>query len=151
VDPINKKQLNANIFYIEDNLADVTFMKTYLDRRGYKNFTVLKDGSEAREYFRVAAMEEDIPLPDLVLLDLNLPKVQGKQILVEIKANPKLRMIPVVVFSSSQRPSDVSDCYQAYANSYISKPHDLDLFDSTMDSLLNYWLNTVTLITTSLE
>jgi len=136
----------ANILLVEDNPGDVR-----LTREAFKKFEgscaihVVQDGEQALEYLRQEGDYTDAVRPNLVLLDLNLPKIDGKQVLRELKADPKLRSIPVVIFSSSRRREDVFSTYDDHANCYITKPYDFDEFEETIKRVADFWLNQVAL------
>jgi len=106
---------------------------------------VAVDGVEGMNYLRREGTYADAPRPHLVLLDLNLPRKDGRQVLAEMKADPDLRRIPVVVLTTSQADQDISRCYDLHANCYITKPVDLDRFISVVRSIEEYWCSVVTM------
>ena len=106
---------------------------------------VVVDGVEAMSYLRREGPFSDAPVPNLVLLDLNLPRKDGRQVLAEMKADPNLRRIPVVVLTTSQAEQDIMRTYDLHANCYITKPVDLDRFISVVRSIEEYWCSVVTL------
>jgi two-component system response regulator len=125
------------ILLIEDNPADVNIMLTALrDARRSPEIHVAADGEEALAFLKRAG-----PPPDLVLLDLSLPKVDGFQVLEAMKADPVLRRIPVVVISGSARESDVARAYDAQISAYIVKPPDLNEYFTAIRSLKELWLH----------
>lgn len=126
------------ILVVEDSLADTKMVLWALDRNKHgKSVVTLIDGDQAMAYLR---KREDGFVPSLILLDLNLPKKDGWQVLAECKADPALKGIPIVVFSTSQSESDVKRCYALGANSFISKPFDLDEFQKAIGLIEDYWL-----------
>jgi CheY-like chemotaxis protein len=106
---------------------------------------VVEDGTQALQYLRNEAPYERARKPDLVLLDLNLPRLDGREVLKEIKGDPTLRMIPVVVLTTSSDQSDVQASYQDHANSYITKPVDFEEFRRALRAIEDYWLSIVRL------
>jgi chemotaxis family two-component system response regulator Rcp1 len=134
------------ILLVEDNAGDVRLTREAL-REGHvrNNLTVAKDGAEALAMLRREPLYGEAPRPDLVLLDLNLPKVDGRQVLLEMKNDPALRRIPVVVLTTSKAEADVLRSYDLHANSYITKPVDFDQFIKVVQSIEEFWLTVVTL------
>jgi len=110
-----------NILLVEDNLDDIEITRRALQKGRVKNqLTVARDGQEALNI--LFGRLDDVPLPDLILLDLNLPRVNGREVLEKIKADPELRYIPVVVISVSTREEDIARCYELGVKTFISKP-----------------------------
>lgn len=107
--------------------------------------SVVDDGVEALAFLRKQAPYADARRPDLILLDLNLPRKSGREVLAEIKVDPALKYIPVVVLTTSQAEEDVWMAYELHANSYVVKPLDLAAFVQTVQSIRHYWLSVVTL------
>jgi len=134
------------ILLVEDNAGDVRLTTEAL-REGHvsNNLSVAKDGAEALAMLRREPPFGDAPRPDLVLLDLNLPKMDGRQVLAAIKNDPELRRIPVVVLTTSKAEEDVLRSYDLHANSYITKPVDFDQFLGVVQSIESFWLTIVTL------
>jgi chemotaxis family two-component system response regulator Rcp1 len=134
------------ILLVEDNEGDVRLTREAL-REGHvrNNLSVAKDGVEALAMLRREPQYGEAPRPDLVLLDLNLPKLDGRQVLEEIKKDPDLRRIPVVVLTTSKAEADVLRSYDLHANSYITKPVDFDQFMKVVQSIQAFWLTIVTL------
>ncbi len=134
------------ILLVEDNPGDVRLTQEAL--KEYKMFSslhVVTDGEEAMAFLRKEEKYKDVPRPDLILLDLNLPKKSGREVLAEIKADEKLRTIPVVVLTTSQSEDDISKAYNLNANCFISKPVDLDQFMKVVQSIETFWLTIVKL------
>jgi CheY-like chemotaxis protein len=107
--------------------------------------SVVEDGLEAIAFLHQEGNYSDAPRPDLILLDLNLPKKDGREVLAEIKNDPDLKRIPVVVLTTSKAEEDIIRMYDNYANCYITKPVDLDEFISIIKSIENFWVNIVKL------
>jgi two-component system response regulator len=135
---------SAEILLVEDNPADVDLTRESLDEaRVLCNLHVTRDGVEAMKFLRKEGEYEDVPTPDLVLLDLNLPKKDGRDVLEECKSDEVLRRIPIVVLTSSQAEIDIQKAYDLHANSYVVKPVDLDQFVDIMESIGGFWLRVV--------
>jgi CheY-like chemotaxis protein len=109
------------------------------------NLTVLKDGVEALAFLRHQGIYDNAATPHLILLDLNLPRKDGREVLAEIKADEKLKRIPVVVLTTSQDEQDVFKSYNLHANCYVTKPVDLEQFISVVKSIEDFWLGIVML------
>lgn len=132
----------VEILLVEDNRGDVRLMQEALDSGVPCRITIVEDGAKAMVWLRA----KDRPhRPDLILLDLNLPRMNGWEVLREIKSDPALRQIPVVVLTSSEADRDVHRAYDLGANSYVRKPVDLDAFLRAVRSIESFWLATVTL------
>jgi two-component system, chemotaxis family, response regulator Rcp1 len=126
------------ILVVEDSVTDTKMVLWALDKNKHgKSVVTLVDGDQAMAYLR---KREDGFQPDLILLDLNLPKKDGWQVLAECKADPALKGVPIVVFSTSQAETDVKRCYELGANSFISKPFELDEFRRAIALIEHYWL-----------
>jgi len=136
------KTTPIEILLVEDNPADVRLTQEALREGKVKNnLSVARDGEEALAFLR----RYDAPRPDLILLDLNLPRRDGREVLKEIKDDPQLRMIPVVVLTTSAAESDILKSYSLHANCYITKPVDLDQFITVVKSIDDFWLTIVRL------
>ncbi len=134
------------ILLVEDNPGDVRLTQEALgEAKVRNNLAVAKDGVEALRYLRRETPFEDATRPDLILLDLNLPRKDGREVLAEIKADPDLRRLPVVVLTTSSAEKDVLESYNLYANCYITKPVDLDQFVRIVSSIEDFWLTIVKL------
>lgn len=135
-----------DILLVEDNPGDARLAQEALkEGRVPSRLKVVVDGVEAMNYLRRESAYGDAPRPHLVLLDLNLPRKDGRQVLAEMKADPELRRIPVVVLTTSQADQDIMRSYDLHANCYITKPVDLDRFISVVRSIEEYWCSVVTL------
>jgi chemotaxis family two-component system response regulator Rcp1 len=134
------------ILLVEDNPADVRLTEESLKEGKVCNILhVVEDGEEAISFLQKKGKYADKPLPDLVLLDLNLPKKNGHEVLAEIKGDEKLKQIPIVVLTSSKAEEDIHKCYLLHANCYINKPDDLDQFIHVIKSIEDFWFTIVKL------
>jgi chemotaxis family two-component system response regulator Rcp1 len=134
------------ILMVEDNPGDVRLtVEALKEGKVRNNFHTVADGVEALAFLRRQGEYAKSPRPDLVLLDLNLPKMNGREVLAEIKQDPDLRRIPVVILTVSKAEQDILKTYNLYANCYITKPVDLDQFLSVVKSIENFWLTVVML------
>lgn len=131
---------------MDDNPADLDLTREVLDKsKLHFHVSVVTDGEEAMSFVRRQAKYADAPDPDLIVLDLNLPRKDGRDVLSELKTNPDLSRIPVVIFTTSQASSDVSRCYELGANCYLRKPGNLPDFLAVVQSMADFWLGIVTL------
>lgn len=136
----------SSILLVEDNPDDVELTRiAMLDAGIEADLSVVYDGREALRFLRHEAPWEHVERPDLILLDLNLPQLDGRQLLKMIKDDEDLRSIPVIVLTTSVDDHDVRESYQSGANSFISKPADFDLFVNTLRSLQGFWFATAVL------
>ena len=134
------------ILLVEDNPGDVRLTKEALkEGKVYSNLHTVKDGVEAMEFLRRQGKYKDVPRPDIILLDLNLPKKDGREVLEEIKTDNDLKRIPVVVLTTSKAEEDVLRTYNLHANCYVTKPVDLEKFMVVVKSIDVFWLTVVTL------
>ena len=136
----------ADILLVEDNPGDVRLTEEAF-REGHIENTlhVVTDGVEAMDFLTQRGEYEDAPRPDLVLLDLNLPRKNGETVLAEMKVDPGLRTIPVIVLTSSDAQEDVLTSYELHANAYLTKPVDPDAFIETVRSFEQFWFSIVKL------
>ncbi len=134
------------ILLVEDNPGDV-YLTLEVLRLGAirKHVSVAEDGEEALNFLNRARKFQNAPRPDLIILDLNLPKLDGREVLDRIKADPNLRQIPVIILSTSKVERDVTSAYNHHANCYVSKPTDLDDFFDVVRGIEEYWLKCVRL------
>jgi CheY-like chemotaxis protein len=134
------------ILLVEDSPGDVRLTHEALKEGKVRNeLHVVGDGLEASVFLRQEGKYAHAPRPDLVLLDLNLPKKDGREVLAEIKADEQLRRIPVVILTTSQAEEDILKAYNLYANCYVTKPVDLDQFIKIVKSIEDFWLTIVKL------
>jgi len=134
------------ILLVEDNPGDVRLVKEALkDVKMLNNLRVAKDGVEALDFLHREGNHTGAPRPDLILLDLNLPKKDGREVLKDIKADKNLKRIPVVVLTTSKAEEDILRSYDLQANCYITKPVDLDEFIKVVKSIKDFWFTIVKL------
>jgi CheY-like chemotaxis protein len=135
-----------NILLVEDNPGDVRLTKeAFKEARVNNNLHVAWDGVEAMDFLRHKGKFSDVPRPDLILLDLNMPRKNGREVLAEIKEDPELMRIPVVVLTMSHAEEDILKSYDLHANCYISKPVDIERFIEVVSSIEGFWLTIVKL------
>lgn len=140
------KDKTINILLVEDNPADVrltqeAFKTTMVPNRLH----VVRDGAEALAYLGQEGKYLDVPRPDMILLDLNLPKKDGREVLTFIKQAPEYKQIPVVILTTSKAEEDIAHTYNHHANCFITKPADLDAFLDAVKSIESFWLSVVQL------
>ena len=134
------------ILLVEDSPADVRLtVEALRDAKVRNHLHVAADGVEALDFLRREGAHVNAPRPDLILLDLNLPRKDGREVLEEVKADPTLRRIPVVVLTTSEAEQDILRSYDLHANCYIRKPVDLDQFITVVRSIEDFWLTIVKL------
>jgi len=134
------------ILLVEDNLADVRLTQEALkEEKLHTCLSVVNDGVEALAFLRREGKYANAMRPDLILLDLNLPRKDGREVLKEIKNDPELKAIPVVVLTISEAEKDILASYNLYANCYITKPLDLNQFSTVVKSIQDFWLTIVKL------
>ncbi len=144
MNPLARKPFH--ILLVEDSPADVLLTKEALsDSKLLVELHVAENGMEAMEFLRHNGPYSEAPTPDLVLLDLNLPLKDGREVLAEVKADPHLRSIPIVVLTTSQAEEDVLRAYGLHANCYITKPVDFESFVNVVRSIQQFWFSIVTL------
>ena len=136
----------AEILLVEDNPGDVMLTKeAFLEAKVNNNITVVKDGEEALNYLKKEAAFAEVTTPDIILLDLNLPKKDGREVLSVIKQDTSLRRIPVIVLTSSKAEQDVINTYDLHANGYMVKPVDFEQFNKIVQAVENFWFSVVVL------
>ena len=137
---------SIEILLVEDNQADVRLIQeTLKEEKLHTDLSVVNDGVEALAFLRREGRYENAVRPDLVLLDLNLPRKDGREVLEEIKKDPDLKTIPVVVLTISEAEKDIMISYNLHANCYIVKPLDLNQFSKVVKSIEDFWLTIVKL------
>ncbi|MGZ5033325.1 MAG: response regulator [Usitatibacter sp.] len=146
---MSRKQGEAppvEILLVEDNPGDYRLTQEALhEGKVYNNLHWAKDGVEALDFLNRRGKHSDAPRPDIILLDLNLPKKDGREVLSEIKADADLKAIPVVILTTSKAEEDVLRSYDLHANCYVTKPVDLDKFIVVVQSIDRFWLTIATL------
>lgn len=140
--PVNGRPIE--IMLIEDNAGDVRLTQEALkENKVHNNLRVMRDGESALEYLN--RQDLSAARPDLILLDLNLPGMNGQEVLAKIKSNPETGAIPIVILTTSGAEEDVARSYSLHANCYVTKPVDLTQFLSIIRSVDSFWLSVVTL------
>ena len=143
-DHLQARQLH--MLLVEDNPGDVRLTRESLkENKILVNLDVVGDGVEAMAFLRKQGKYSDAPEPDLILLDLNLPLKDGREVLAEIKNDPELHRIPVVILTTSATESDIIKSYNLYANAYVTKPLDMEQFGRITRSIEEFWLTIVKL------
>ena len=134
------------VLLVEDSPTDVLLTREALENATMLNtLHVASNGVEAMDFLRRKGIYSDAPRPDLILLDLNMPRKNGQEVLVEIKSDESLKAIPIVMLTTSKTGTDVIEAYEHHANCYITKPVDFDAFAEVVHSIQNFWFNVVTL------
>lgn len=135
-----------DILLVEDNPGDIRLTQEVLKEGKIKNkLSVVMDGEEAISFLKKIGKYKDVSTPDLILLDLNLPKKDGREVLAEIKSNPKFSSIPVVILTTSDAEKDVISSYASHANAFITKPVDFNQFVTVVRAIEDFWLTIVKL------
>ena len=136
----------VEILLVEDNMGDIRLTKEALKEGNIPNhLNTVMDGAEAIKFLFREGKYKDAQRPDIILLDLNLPKKDGKEVLAKIKADEELKSIPVVVLTTSTSEADIHKAYDLHANCYITKPVDFNKFIEVVKSIEEFWLNLVKL------
>ena len=144
--PNNNSLKHVEILLVEDSPADVLIAREALTEAKIINTVhVAEDGVEAMQFLRKEDKFVDAPRPDLILLDLNLPRKNGREVLAEVKADPELKTIPVVVLTTSSAEEDILRSYNLHANCYVVKPVEFDNFVKAVQSIREFWFSIVTL------
>ncbi len=142
----NRSCRPIEILMVEDNPGDVRLtIEALKEGKVRNNLTTVEDGEAAMKYLRRQGPYSKVPRPDLVLLDLNLPKKNGREVLAEIKDDPDLKRIPVVILTVSEAEQDIIKSYNLHANCYITKPVNLEQFIKVVRSIEDFWLSIVML------
>jgi chemotaxis family two-component system response regulator Rcp1 len=137
-----------DILLVEDNAGDSRLaVEALKESKLRNNLHIVVDGMEAMDFLYKRGKHTQVPRPDLILLDLNLPKKDGREVLAEIKADPELKRIPVVILTISKAEEDVLKTYNLHANCFITKPLDLNQFVTVVKSIEDFWLTIVKLPT----
>ena len=143
-----KKTRPVNVLLIEDNPGDVRLtQEAFKEGNMSVNLSVVMDGVEATDFLKKTGKYTEAVTPDLILLDLNLPKKDGREVLAEVKTDPDLMRIPVVILTTSNAEQDISRSYNLHANCYINKPVDFDKFFDVIQKIEEFWLTTAILPT----
>jgi two-component system, chemotaxis family, response regulator Rcp1 len=137
---------HKTIFLVEDNKADIRLIQEALKKSTFPHQVIsVRDGMDAMAYLRQEGEYADAPRPDLILLDLNLPRKDGREVLAEIKTDPKLKRIPVVVLTTSKNEDDIFHSYDLHVNCYITKSRNLSQLFQIVKGIEEFWLSTATL------
>jgi CheY-like chemotaxis protein len=132
------------VLLAEDNPGDVRLTEKAFEQGSVLNdLHVVEDGVEAMKFLRNEGEYADSPRPDLILLDLNMPRKDGKEVLADVKSDPELRRIPVVILTSSEAEEDIVRSYDLHANAYLTKPVDFDGFLDVVERVEDFWLTVV--------
>jgi two-component system, chemotaxis family, response regulator Rcp1 len=135
-----------DILLVEDSPSDVLLTREALrDARIANDLSVARDGEEAMEYLRQEGEHAGKPRPDIVILDLNLPRMDGREVLREIKGDDSLRRIPVIILTTSSSDRDIGECYDSHANCFLTKPIDFEEFIDVVRSMEHFWISVVRL------
>ena len=141
----NRNSQDSNylsILLVEDNLADARLIKEFLKEINIKTVLhIVRDGKEAMEFLYLNCKYNNEYCSTFVILDLNLPKMGGREVLKEIKGDDDLKRIPVVILTTSTAEEDIMECYNNHANCYINKPLDFNEFSNVMNSIKSFWFN----------
>jgi chemotaxis family two-component system response regulator Rcp1 len=136
----------TEVLLVEDSPGDVRLtQEAFREANKTIRLHVACDGVEAMAFLRREGPHVHAPRPDFILLDLNLPKMDGREVLAHIKADDSLRTIPTVILTTSEEKADIAKSYQLQANCYLTKPVQLDAFEDLVKSISNFWLTTVKL------
>lgn len=134
----------VRVLLVEDSAADVRLVEEILsEEKIVIDLDIARDGQEAMEYLQEKLKKNSPNLPDLVILDLNLPRKDGREVLAEIKQHPELCSMPVLVLTTSKSPEDIQNSYKLNANCYVTKPLDLDQFVSLIKAMDEFWFSSV--------
>ena len=143
---IGGEGMPLQVLLVEDSPGDVRLTReAFRDADGTIQLHVATDGVEAMAFLRREGTHTNAPRPDLILLDLNLPRMDGREVLAQIKADDSLKTIPTIILTTSAAEADIEKSYQLQANCYLTKPVQLDAFDAVVKSINEFWLTTVRL------
>jgi two-component system, chemotaxis family, response regulator Rcp1 len=143
---VEENSARKDVLLVEDSPGDVRLMQEiFHDANGSIQLHVAFDGVEAMAFLRRERAHDRAPRPDMILLDLNLPKMDGREVLAQIKEDESLRTIPTVILTTSNAEADIVESYRLKANCYLSKPVQLDAFEALVNSINDFWLTKVKL------
>lgn len=144
MEPVDTR--TCNVLCVEDNAADRRLIREFFTCKRTKCVLhFVEDGAEALDFVLRRGEHREVPVPDLVILDLNLPKQTGLEVLRVVKQDPNLKHIPIVVFTSSANPDDIAQTYDLHANAYLVKPGELEAFEKVMEMIETFWLESAEL------
>lgn len=136
----------VEILLVEDNPVDAMMTReAFANGRICNNLHEVEDGEEAMDFLYQRGKYSSVPLPDVILLDLNLPRKDGREVLAEIKADPSLRHIPIIILTTSESEEDIFKSYELQANCFITKPVDMEQFTKTLECIGDFWFALVQL------
>jgi chemotaxis family two-component system response regulator Rcp1 len=142
----SNKTKPVDILLVEDNPGDIRLtQEAFKDGKIQNKLSVVTDGEEAILYLKKQGRYKNVDTPDLILLDLNLPKKDGREVLAEIKNDPEIKCIPVIILTTSSAQQDILNTYSHHANCYINKPVDFNRFIDVIRTIENFWLTVVKL------
>jgi two-component system, chemotaxis family, response regulator Rcp1 len=134
----------VKVLLVEDSIADSTLiLEVFEDEKIAADVAVVRDGIEAMQYLKREGQYEAAPIPDIVILDLNLPRMDGREVLSEMKSTPGLETIPIVILTTSMAEEDIVSTYKLRANCYVTKPIDLEQFVKIVKSIDKFWFTAV--------
>jgi len=140
------KDLSIEVLLVEDSPGDVRLtLEAFRVINDKVRLHVAVDGVDAMAFLRREGAYADAPRPDIILLDLNLPRMDGREVLAQLKADPRLKLIPTVILTTSEAQADIVNSYHLHANCYLNKPMQLDAFETLVRGINNFWLTTVRL------
>ena len=140
------KYVNYHVLLVEDSPGDVRLMQeTFRAANGSIRLHVAADGTEAMAFLRREGIHADAPSPHVIMLDLNLPTMDGREVLAQIRADDRLKAIPTIILTTSDVEADIFTCYQLHANCYLTKPVQLDGFEALVTQINDFWVNGVVL------
>jgi CheY-like chemotaxis protein len=138
------RDVPIQILLVEDNSTDVLIAREALREASVPNrLYVVDNGESAIEFLRKGGRYKEVPSPNIVLLDLNIPRKSGREVLAEVKADETLRHIPIIILTTSQNEDDILFAYRNYANAYVTKPLDFHEFQAVLQAIENFWMNYV--------
>ncbi len=141
MDMVTAQNQTIEILLVDDNLGDVVLTKEALGKASFDNHvSIARDGVEALEFLRRIKNYSDAPRPDLMLLDINMPRKDGCEVLAEIRRDSALKSLPVVIFTSSESEEDIRRAYALGANCYVTKPADIDEMEMVVQAIQQFWL-----------
>jgi two-component system, chemotaxis family, response regulator Rcp1 len=140
-EPVGEEDMGMDVLLVEDSPGDVRLTReAFREANRAIRVHVASDGEEAMAFLRKQGVHANVPRPHLILLDLNLPRMDGREVLAHIKADEDLRTIPTVILTTSEAEADIVKSYQLQANCYLSKPVQLDAFEALVTSINDFWL-----------
>ena len=140
-----KRSKTVEVLLIEDNPGDIRLIMEAFKERNHCNLSVVEDGEKAITFLHRQNLYENAPRPDIILLDINLPKKNGYEVLEEIKNDPNIKTIPIIILTSSSSKRDIINCYALHANCYITKPINADDFINMVKFIEDFWFGIVEL------